>query len=141
MKIERFEDIQAWQEARVLANLIYDVTDKDAFAKDYGLKNQVREAAGSVMHNIAEGFDVGSDNEFIPFLKYARRSASEVQSEAHLALDRHYLTSEQFRTIHAHATMNKKLINAFSAYSSPRSQETKRLVDHTTIRPPDHQTK
>ena len=116
MKIERFEDIQAWQEARVLANLVYDATDAGAFAKDFGLRNQIREAAGSVMHNIAEGFEDGSDAEFMRFLKYARRSASEVQSEAYLALDRHYITPEQFQTVYAQATKTKKLINAFIAY-------------------------
>lgn len=89
MKIERFEDVQGWQEARVLANLVYDATSAGAFSKDFGLRDQICEAAGSVMHNIAEGFDAGLDSEFIPFLKYARRSASEVQSESYLALDRH----------------------------------------------------
>jgi len=88
MKIERFEDLRAWQLARELANLVYDVTEKGNFARDFELRNQIRAAAGSVMHYIAEGFDAGSDGEFILFLKYARRSASEVQSEAYLALDR-----------------------------------------------------
>jgi four helix bundle protein len=53
MKIERFEDIHAWQEARILANLVYDATEQGGFAKDFGLRDQIREAAGSVMHNIA----------------------------------------------------------------------------------------
>ncbi len=109
VKIERFEDIQAWQEARTLANLIYDATDQGAFTKDFGLRNQIREAAGSVMHNIAEGFDAGSDTEFIHFLKYARRSASEVQSESYLAKDRRYLTEEQFKAIYDQATKTKNL--------------------------------
>ena len=82
MRIEKFEDIQAWQQARILANLVYDAADQGLFAKNFGLRNQIHEAAGSVMHNIAEGFDSGTDREFIPFLKYARRSASEVQSES-----------------------------------------------------------
>jgi four helix bundle protein len=116
VKIERFEDIHTWQEARVLANLVYDMSAEGAFAKDFGLRDQIREAAGSVMHNIAEGFDAGSDTEFIPFLKYARRSTSEVQSEAYLALDRRYITQEQFQAIYDQATKTKKLINAFIAY-------------------------
>ena len=116
MKIERFEDSHAWQEARILANLIYDTTDQGAFAKDFGLRNQIRQATDSVMHNIAEGFDAGMDSEFIPFLKYARRSASEVQSECYLALDRHYITQEKFQIIYDQATKTKKLINAFVAY-------------------------
>ena len=116
MKIERFEDIRAWQEARVLTNLVYDATEAGTFARDFGLRDQIREAAGSVMHNIAEGFEAGSDAEFIRFLKYARRSASEVQSEAYLALDRKYLIAEAFQTIYDKATEVKKLINAFIGY-------------------------
>jgi four helix bundle protein len=116
MKIQRFEDIQAWQEARVLANLVYDATNQDAFSKDFGLRNQIRDAASSVMHNIAEGFEDGSDVEFMRFLKYARRSASETQSEAYLALDRKYISQAQFQGIYAQAVKTKKLINAFIAY-------------------------
>ena len=116
MKIERFEDIRAWQEARVLANLVYDATEAGTFARDFGLRDQIREAAGSIMHNIAEGFEAGSDAEFIKFLKYSRRSASEVQSELYLALDRKHLTTEAFQTIYDKATEVKKLINAFIGY-------------------------
>lgn len=116
MKIERFEDVQVWQEARKLANLVYDVTETGTFAKDFRLRDQIQGAAGSVMHNIAEGFDAGKDSEFIPFLKYARRSASEVQSEIYLALDRKYIVQTQFQAIYDQATRTKKLINAFVAY-------------------------
>ena len=91
MKITRFEDLQAWQQARVLANLVYDATDQGNFARDFKLRDQIRGAAGSVMHNCAEGFDAGFDNEFVVFLKYARRSASEIQSQIYLALDRKYV--------------------------------------------------
>lgn len=86
-KIERFEDLQSWQKARELANVVYDLTNNSQFAKDFGLRNQIQRAAGSVMHNIAEGFDAGSNPEFIRFLKMARRSASEVQSQLYLAFD------------------------------------------------------
>ena len=90
-KITRFEDLQSWQKARQLTNAIYDLTGNSKFAKDFRLRDQIQSAAGSTMHNIAEGFDAGSDAEFIRFLKMARRSASEVQSQLYLALDRrHY---------------------------------------------------
>ena len=116
MKIERFEDLKAWQQARVLANLVYDVTDQGSFARDFKLRDQIRGAAGSVMHNCAEGFDSGSDNEFIVFLKYARRSASEIQSEIYLALDRKYVDETSFKQIYDKATEAKKIINALIAY-------------------------
>lgn len=73
----------------------------------FGLRDQIRAAAGSVMHNIAEGFESGSDLDFVQFLKYARRSASEVQSEAYLALDRKYLEQESFQTIYDKAIESK----------------------------------
>ena len=80
-KITRFEDLQSWQKARQFTNAIYDLTGHLEFAKDFRLRDQIQSAAGSTMHNIAEGFDAGSDAEFIRFLKMARRSASEVQSQ------------------------------------------------------------
>lgn len=116
MKIGQFEDIKAWQEARVLTKMVYDFSDVGTFARDYGLRDQIRRAAGSTMHNVAEGFDAGSDVEFIRFLKYARRSASEVQSQLYIALDRRYIDREQFRRIYDQATSVKKLVNGFIGY-------------------------
>jgi four helix bundle protein len=87
MKIERSEDLRAWQQARILANLFYDAAGQGRFSRDFELRDQICAAAGSVMHNSAEGFDAGSDAEFIVFLKSAGRSASEIQSEIYLALD------------------------------------------------------
>ena len=92
MKIERFEDIEAWQLARELTRKVYCLTGKSRFAKDYGLKNQIQDAAGSSMHNIAEGFDSETNAEFIRFLRYAKRSCSEVQSELYVALDEGYIS-------------------------------------------------
>ena len=125
MKITRFEDLQAWQQARVLANLVYDATEQGSFAKDFKLRDQIRGAAGSVMHNCAEGFDSGFDNEFSVFLKYARRSASEIQSEIYLALDRKYVDESTFKQIYDKATETKKIINALIAYLR-KSKPTKK---------------
>ena len=125
--IQRFEDLQSWQKARQLANAVYDLTDRPGFARDFQLRDQIRDAAGSVMHNIAEGFDSGTDPEFIRFLKIARRSASEVQSELYLALDRKYITAPDLRTTYDLAIEAKRLINGMIAYlrrqSSSRATE------------------
>lgn len=113
--IERFEDIRAWQEAPVLTQMVYEVSTRDTFARDFRLRGQIQGAAGSVMHNIAEGFDSGSDREFIRFLIYARRSATEVQSQLYIALDQGYLhNSNSLRS--NKATEVKKLINGFIGY-------------------------
>jgi len=115
-KIERFEDLQSWQKARQLANSIYDLTEHTKFVKDFRLSGQIQDAAGSVMHNVAEGFDAGTNPEFIRFLKIARRSASEVQSELYLALDRKYITETELSSTYNIATETKRLINGMIAY-------------------------
>lgn len=115
-KIERFEDLQSWQRARQLTNLIYDFTEQPKFVKDFHLKGQIQDAAGSIMHNIAEGFDAGTNPEFIRFLKISRRSASEVQSELYLALDRKYITQNELTAAYNLATETKRLINGMIAY-------------------------
>ena len=99
-----------------MANLVYDATESEHFSRDCMLRNQIQDAAGSVMHNIAEGFDAGYDKEFIRFLRIARRSATEVQSQIYLAVDRNYITQNEFHAIYAKATETKKLINAFIGY-------------------------
>ncbi|MCC7117235.1 MAG: four helix bundle protein [Anaerolineales bacterium] len=115
-KIERFEDLQSWQKARQLANLIYDLTENTKFAKDFRLSGQIQGAVGSIMHNIAEGFDAGTNPEFIRFLKISRRSASEVQSELYLALDRKYINQDELNQAYSLATETKRLINGMIAY-------------------------
>jgi len=115
-RVERFEDLKAWQKARELANVVYDLSERTAFAKDFRLRNQIQGAAGSVMHNIAEGFDSGSDPEFIRFLKIARRSASETQSELYLALDRKYIVENEKQKAYDLAGEAKKLINGLIGY-------------------------
>ncbi len=96
MLIEKFEDIRSWQLSRQLTREVYIVTGKGAFAKDFGLKDQIRRAAGSVMHNIAEGFDSGSRAEFTRFLRYSQRSVTEVMSQLYIALDQGYISQPQF---------------------------------------------
>lgn len=115
-KIERFEDLQSWQRARQLTNVVYDLTERSKFVKDFRLNNQIQGAAGSVMHNIAEGFDSGTNTEFIRFLKMSRRSASEVQSELYLALDRKYIDQNELTQAYDLATETKRLINGMIAY-------------------------
>ncbi len=117
MKIERFEDIEAWQDARALTKGVYDaVKQNQEFSKDWGLKDQITRAAGSVMHNIAEGFDAGSTKEFIRFLRYSQRSCSEVQSELFVAWDQKYITEVQFKNLYAQAKICKSKVGGFIRY-------------------------
>ena len=123
--IRRFEDLQSWQKARQLANAVYDLAGHERFAKDFQLRDRIRGASGSVMHNIAEGFDSGSNPEFIRFLKLARRSASEVQSESYLALDRKYITESELASAYDCSTETRKLVNGLIAYLRQARTNTK----------------
>lgn len=116
MKIERFEDIEAWQMARELTREVYRLTKKPSFSNDYGLKRQIQSAAGSAMHNIAEGFDAETNPEFIRFLRYAKRSCTEVQSELYVALDEAYIASDEFDLTYALAGRTRAAIRGFINY-------------------------
>ena len=116
MRIERFEDIEAWQLARELARKVYDLTKKTRFARDFGLKGQLQDAAGSSMHNIAEGFDSETNPEFVRFLRYAKRSCTEVQSELYVALDQQYITNAEFQDVYDHAGRTRATIRGFIKY-------------------------
>jgi four helix bundle protein len=110
MKIERFEDLIAWQEARKLVNLIYDITQKNNF-KDFGLANQIQKAAVSVMANISEGFGRYSFKDSKQFFTMARGSVLEVQSHLYVILDRKMISEGLFKNIYEQAIKTSKLIN------------------------------
>ena len=110
--IRRFEDIHGWQEARKLTGLVYDMTASGLFAHDFGLRDQVRRAAVSVMAYVAEGFDCDSKLEFARFLGIARRSVVEVQSLLYVASDVGYLTEARFKMLMEQAAKTKGLIGA-----------------------------
>ena len=103
MRIDRFEDIEAWQEARQLSRRIFEATLSGSFARDFALRDQVNRASGSVMDNIAEGFNGGSNAEFARFLGYAQRSCGEVQSQLYRALDRRHIDQPLFEEFYATA--------------------------------------
>lgn len=111
--IQRFEDIQAWQEARKLVKMVYSLTNKESFSKDFGMRDQIRRASVSVMANIAEGFDCESKVEFARFLGIARRSAVEVQSVLYAALDVRYINNDEFSPHYEQARKAKALTDAF----------------------------
>jgi four helix bundle protein len=94
--IRQFEDLEAWQKARVLTQAIYGVTKAGPFAHDFMLQDQIRGAAVSVMANLAEGFERGGNKEFLQFLAIAKGSCGEVRSHLCAALDQRYVTPEQF---------------------------------------------
>ena len=118
-KIERFEEVKAWQEARSLVTKIYKLTDENSqFNRDFGLKDQIRRAAVSIMSNIAEGFARRTDNDFSRFLYIALGSASEVQSQMYVALDLGYVKKVEFDECYDKAADTAKLVVGFIKYLS-----------------------
>jgi four helix bundle protein len=117
MKITRFEDIEAWQEARQLVNLVYEaINGNQNFQKDFRLVNQMQGASVSTMSNIAEGFSRRTNKEFIQFLFISKSSASEIQSQLYVALDQSYIDHEAFEKIYAQAEKISKMNSGFIKY-------------------------
>jgi len=117
MKIIRFEDIEAWQEARKLVKMVYDVINKSPkFRRDFRLVNQMQDASVSCMSNIPEGFSRKSNKEFIQFLFISKSSAAEVQSQLYVALDQDYITQDDFERIYNQAEIVSKMDSGFIKY-------------------------
>ena len=116
MTIRRFEDLECWQLARDLTRKVYTISGKGLFAKDFEVRGQIRAAAGSSMHNSAEGFDAGTNPEFVRFLRIAQRSCTEVKSELYVALDQQYVAQSEFDELYALATRVHKAIGGLIRY-------------------------
>ena len=114
--IQQFEDIEAWQKARKLTRVVYTLSGSGQFAKDFGLRDQIRRSAVSIMSNIAEGFERGGSAEFSQFLSIAKGSAGEVEAQLYVALDQGYISQEQFDSTKSMALSTKKLIAGFMNY-------------------------
>lgn len=116
MKIERFEELEMWQMARELVKDIYDITNEKKFQKDFGLIDQIRRSAVSIMANIAEGFERKSNKEFIQFLFIAKGSCGEVRSHIYVASDLGYLNAEFSESLHKKTITISKSLSGFIKY-------------------------
>ena len=99
VKVERFEELIAWQKARALTRDVYELTRYGSFSKVFGLKDQIRRAAVSIMSNIAEGFERGRPSEFHQFLSMAKASCAELRSQLYTALDAGYISEALFNEL------------------------------------------
>jgi len=123
MKIEKFEDLECWKEARILVNMVYGAIHSNGrFERDYGLRGQVTDAAVSSMSNIAEGFSRHSNKEFAQFLFISKGSVSEVQSILYVALDQTYINRDSFNGIYSQAEKVSKLTSGLISYLLKRKK-------------------
>jgi four helix bundle protein len=115
-KIEKFEDLKVWQLAREICNDIWYLFENSSLGKDYELKNQMSRSSGSIMDNIAEGFERNGNREFIQYLSIAKGSCGEIRSQLYRALDRKHLTQAQFENIALKTDAENKKLGAFMSY-------------------------
>ena len=115
-RIDKFEDIEGWKKGRELRQLVYGLTRRGEFAKDFSVKDQIRRAAQSVTSNIAEGFERGGNKEFIQFLSDAKGSCGEVRDQLYTALDEKYVAKEEFARAYDLAVETSRLISGLMKY-------------------------
>ena len=114
-KIEKFEDLIAWQKARKLTKEVYKVTNREKFARDYGLKDQIQRAAVSCMSNLAEGFERGGMVEFHRFLVIAKGSCAELRAQLYVAVDVGYIDEAIFGSLITQAVEVGRIIGGLRA--------------------------
>jgi four helix bundle protein len=114
-KVERFENLIAWQKARDLTRAIYQITQEGALARDFGLARQIQRAAVSIMSNIAEGFERSGRREFHQFLSTAKGSCAEVRSQLYVAFDIGYLMKSEFQRLLAQAEAVGRVVGGLRA--------------------------
>ena len=115
-RIDKFEDLISWQKARLLARRVYRATKTGAFSKDFGLREQIRRAAVSVLSNIAEGFERGGDKEFQQFLSHAKGSCAEVRAQLYVAYDAGYIAMADFEELRTLTIEISRLISGMMTY-------------------------
>jgi four helix bundle protein len=116
MKIERFEDLEIWKEARELCKIIFFLTEKGPFCRDFKLRDQIKASSGSVMDNIAEGFERDGNKEFVQFLSVAKGSCGETRSQSYRAYDYQYIDEETLLELISCSTSLSKKISSFMSY-------------------------
>ncbi|MDZ7758439.1 four helix bundle protein [Rhodohalobacter sp.] len=116
MKVERFEDLEIWQLSRELCKDVYQITSLEPFSRDFKLIDQIRGSSGSIMDNIAEGFERGGNKEFIQFLSIAKGSCGETRSQLYRAFDCKYITEAKLKSLTNSAISISKKISTLMNY-------------------------
>jgi four helix bundle protein len=114
--VKTFEDLDIWKMARVFSNRIFELTSSGSFSKDYSLRDQINRSSGSIMDNIAEGFERGGNREFVSFLSYSKGSAGESRSQLYRAFDRKHIDEDTFNQLNEEALLISKKVSHFMSY-------------------------
>ena len=114
--IKCFEDLKIWQMSREFCKDIYRITVYESFAKDYRFKDQIRASSGSIMDNIAEGFERDGNKEFIQFLSIAKGSCGESRSQLYRALDAQHISNDEFEILKEKTLQISQTIGSFIKY-------------------------
>lgn len=130
MTVERFEDLEIWQEARTLSKVIFQLTNRKLFESDFKLKGQIKGSSGLTMDNIAEGFERGGNREFIQFLSIAKGSCGEIRSQAYRALDYEYITKEELNDLVKECTKLSKKISSLMNYLNKSNFDGTKFKQH-----------
>ena len=115
-KVERFEDLKVWQQGMLLCKEIYTITNYEVFAKDFGLKDQIRRSAISVPSNISEGFERDSQKQFLYFLTIAKGSCGELRTQLHLAFELGYISHKELEELRELCIQTSKQLSGFISY-------------------------
>jgi four helix bundle protein len=112
-KINTFEELEIWQLSREICKDVWDKFDNSSLGKDFELKNQMSRSSGSIMDNIAEGFERNGRREFINFLSHSKGSCGELRSQLYRALDRKHISQEEFEFLKEKTVLESKKIGSF----------------------------
>lgn len=123
MTIRKFEDLKIWQDSLAITKLIYDLTSKEKFAKDFCLRDQIRRAAISISSNIVEGFEKNNNNELIRYLKIAKGSTGEVRNQLYIAVAVGHISKVEFNENNEKLIELSKQIGSFISYLENRRKE------------------
>ncbi len=116
MTITEFEELEIWKDARELCKVIRKYSSREYFRQDFGLKNQINNASGSIMDNIAEGFERDGNREFLQFLSVSKASCGEVRSQSYRAFDAGFIDATELKDLLSRTEILRKKIIGFMFY-------------------------